>query len=188
MHHGIDGEGDFQPRHLGGKRLLACERALVAGNSGGALIDTSGNLVGINTAIYSRSGGSLGIGFAIPASSAKQIMEQIIATGSVTRGWIGVEAQEITPEIAESFRLSSTNGVLIAGVLRGGPAEKAGLKPGDILVEIEGRQVKDPNSMLNLVAALVPGKPASIRFRRENKDVEVQVAVGKRPSQQRRRR
>src|SRR5882672_11287180 len=144
--------------------------------------------LGINTAIYSRSGGSLGIGFAIPASSAKQVMEQIIETGSVTRGWIGVEAQEITPEIADSFHLSSTNGVLIAGVLRGGPAEKAGLKPGDILVAIEGRPVKDPNSMLNLVAALVPGKPASIRFRRENKDVDVQVAVGKRPTQQRRRR
>ena len=170
------------------ENFIQTDAAINPGNSGGALIDTSGNLVGINTAIYSRSGGSLGIGFAIPASSAKQIMEQIIASGSVTRGWIGVEAQEITPEIAESFRLSSTNGVLIAGVLRGGPAEKAGLKPGDILVEIEGKPVKDPNSMLNLVAALVPGKPASIRFRRENKDVEVQVAVGKRPTQQRRRR
>jgi Do/DeqQ family serine protease len=170
------------------ENFIQTDAAINPGNSGGALIDTAGNLVGINTAIYSRSGGSLGIGFAIPASSAKQVMEQIIETGSVTRGWIGVEAQEITPEIADSFRLSSTNGVLIAGVLRGGPAEKAGLKPGDILVAIEGRPVKDPNSMLNLVAALVPGKPASIRFRRDNKDVDVQVAVGKRPTQQRRRR
>jgi Do/DeqQ family serine protease len=170
------------------ENFIQTDAAINPGNSGGALIDTAGNLVGINTAIYSRSGGSLGIGFAIPASSAKQVMEQIIETGSVTRGWIGVEAQEITPEIADSFRLSSTNGVLIAGVLRGGPAEKAGLKPGDILVAIEGRPVKDPNSMLNLVAALVPGKPASIRFRRVNKDVDVQVAVGKRPTQQRRRR
>jgi Do/DeqQ family serine protease len=170
------------------ENFIQTDAAINPGNSGGALIDTAGNLVGINTAIYSRSGGSLGIGFAIPASSAKQVMEQIIATGSVTRGWIGVEAQEITPEIAESFRLSSTNGVLIAGVLRGGPAEKAGLRPGDILVAIEGRSVKDPNSMLNLVAALVPGKPASIRLKRDNKDVEVQVAVGKRPTQQRRKR
>src|SRR6266496_3446980 len=142
----------------------------------------------IQTAIYSRSGGSLGIGFAIPASSAKQVMEQIIQTGTVIRGWIGVEAQEITPEIAESFRLASTNGVLIAGVLRGGPADRAGLKPGDILVAIEGSPVKDPNSMLNLVAALVPGKPASIRLKRDNKDLEIQVAVGKRPKQQQRRR
>jgi Do/DeqQ family serine protease len=170
------------------ENFIQTDAAINPGNSGGALIDTAGNLVGINTAIYSRSGGSLGIGFAIPASSAKQVMEQIIETGSVTRGWIGVEAQEITPEIADSFRLPSTNGVLIAGVLRGGPAEKAGLKPGDILVAIEGRSVKDPNSMLNLVAALVPGKSASIKFRRDNKDVEVQVAVGKRPAQQRRRR
>jgi Do/DeqQ family serine protease len=170
------------------ENFIQTDAAINPGNSGGALIDTAGNLVGINTAIYSRSGGSLGIGFAIPASSAKQVMEQIIESGSVTRGWIGVEAQEITPEIADSFRLSSTNGVLIAGVLRGGPAEKAGLKPGDILVAIEGRSVKDPNSMLNLVAALVPGKPASIRLKRDNKDIEVQVAVGKRPVQQRKRR
>jgi Do/DeqQ family serine protease len=169
------------------ENFIQTDAAINPGNSGGALIDTAGNLVGINTAIYSRSGGSLGIGFAIPASSAKQVMEQIIETGSVTRGWIGVEAQEITPEIADSFKLSSTNGVLIAGVLRGGPAEKAGLKPGDILVEIAGKSVKDPNSMLNLVAALVPGKPASIHLKRDNKDVEVEVAVGKRPTQQRRR-
>jgi S1-C subfamily serine protease len=170
------------------ENFIQTDAAINPGNSGGALIDTAGNLVGINTAIYSRSGGSLGIGFAIPASSAKQIMEQIIQTGTVTRGWIGVEAQEITPEIAESFRLSSSNGVLIAGVLRGGPADRAGLKPGDILIAIQGSQVKDPNSMLNLVAALVPGKPASIRLRRDNKDLDVQVAIGKRPMQQKRQR
>jgi Do/DeqQ family serine protease len=170
------------------ENFIQTDAAINPGNSGGALIDTAGNLVGINTAIYSRSGGSLGIGFAIPASSAKQVMEQIIETGSVTRGWIGVEAQEITPEIADSFRLASTNGVLIAGVLRGGPAEKAGLKPGDILLDIEGKSVKDPNSMLNLVAALVPGKPASIHLKRDNKDIDVRVAVGKRPTQQQQRR
>ncbi len=136
----------------------------------------------LGIAIYSRSGGSLGIGFAIPASSAKNIMEQIIQTGSVTRGWIGVEAQEITPEIAESFRLASTNGVLIAGVLRGGPADRAGLKPGDILLAIEGKPVKDPNSMLNLVAALVPGKPASMRLKRESKDVPKSSTSARLPS------
>jgi S1-C subfamily serine protease len=166
------------------ENFIQTDAAINPGNSGGALIDTAGNLVGINTAIYSRSGGSLGIGFAIPASSAKNIMEQIIQTGSVTRGWIGVEAQEITPEIAESFRLTSTNGVLIAGVLRGGPADRAGLQPGDVLTAIEGRPVKDPNAMLNLVAALVPGKPAAIQLRRDNKDLEIKVAVGKRPAVQ----
>ncbi len=170
------------------ENFIQTDAAINPGNSGGALIDSAGNLVGINTAIYSRSGGSLGIGFAIPASSAKNVMEQIIQTGGVTRGWIGVEAREITPEMGESFRLGATTGVLIEGVLRGGPAERAGLKPGDVLVAIEGKPVKDPNAMLNLVAALVPGKPASIRLRRDNKDVDVQVAVGKRPTQQRRRR
>ena len=169
------------------ENFIQTDTAINPGNSGGALVDAAGNLVGINTAIYSqRSGGSLGIGFAIPASSAKQIMEQIIQTGGVTRGWIGVEAREITPEMGESFRLGATSGVLIEGVLRGGPAERAGLKPGDVLVAIEGKPVKDPNSMLNLVAALVPGKPASIRLRRDNKDVELQVAVGKRPTPRRR--
>src|SRR5713101_9216022 len=169
------------------ENFIQTDAAINPGNSGGALVDAAGNLVGINTAIYSqRSGGSLGIGFAIPASSAKNVMEQIIQTGGVTRGWIGVEAREITPEMGESFRLGATTGVLIEGVLRGGPAERAGLKPGDVLVAIEGKPVKDPNSMLNLVAALVPGKPASIRLRRDNKDVELQVAVGKRPTPRRR--
>ena len=170
------------------ENFIQTDAAINPGNSGGALIDSAGNLVGINTAIYSRSGGSLGIGFAIPASSARNVMEQIIQTGGVTRGWIGVEAREITPEMGESLRLGTLNGVLIEGVLRGGPAERAGLKPGDVLVAIEGKPVKDPNAMLNLVAALVPGKPASIRLRRDNKDVDIQVAVGKRPTQQRRRR
>lgn len=168
------------------ENFIQTDAAINPGNSGGALIDAAGNLVGINTAIYSRSGGSLGIGFAIPASSAKNIMEQIIQTGSVTRGWIGVEAQEITPEIAESFRLTSTNGVLIAGVLRGGPADRAGLQPGDVLTAIEGKPVKDPNAMLNLVAALVPGKRAAIQLRRDSKELEIKVAVGKRPAAQRR--
>jgi len=172
------------------ENFIQTDAAINRGNSGGALIDTAGNLVGINTAIYSQrsDGGSLGIGFAIPTSIAKQVMEQIIQTGKVTRGWIGVEAQEITPEIAESFRLSSTNGALVRGVLPGGPAARAGLKAGDILVAIEGSPVKDPNSMLNLVAALVPGKPAAIRLRRESKDMEIQVTVGTRPTQQPRRR
>jgi len=170
------------------ENFIQTDAAINPGNSGGALIDSAGNLVGINTAIYSRSGGSLGIGFAIPASSAKQIMEQIIQTGGVTRGWIGVQGREITPEMGESLSLGTLNGVLIEDVLPGGPAERAGLKPGDVLVGIEGKPVKDPNSMLNLVAALVPGKPASIRLRRDNKDVDLKVTVGKRPTQQRRRR
>src|ERR1700704_3143823 len=158
------------------ENFIQTDAAINPGNSGGALIDVGGNLIGINTAIYSRSGGSLGIGFAIPASSAKQGMEQIIETGGVTRGWIGVEAREITPEMSESFRMGATTGVLIEGVLRGGPAERAGLKPGDVLVAIEGKPVKDPNSMLNRGAPLAPGKPASVRLRRDNKAVDLQFA------------
>ena len=169
------------------ENFIQTDAAINPGNSGGALIDTAGNLVGINTAIYSRSGGSQGIGFAIPASSARRIMEQIIQTGGVTRGWIGVEAQEITPEIADSFHLASTRGVLIAGTQRGGPADRAGVKLGDILLSIDGKPVKDPNSMRDLVVELVPGKPASLRLRRDNKEMEMQLMVGKRPTQQQRR-
>ncbi len=171
------------------ENFIQTDAAINPGNSGGALIDSSGNLVGINTAIYSQSGGSMGIGFAIPASSARQVMESIIETGSVTRGWIGVEAQEITPELAESFKLPAVSGALIAGVVRGGPAEKAGIKPGDVLMAVEGKSVADPQGMLTLVAALVPGKPAKLKIRRETKDFDVQVEVGKRPSaaQQKRR-
>ena len=167
------------------ENFIQTDAAINPGNSGGALIDTSGNLVGINTAIYSRSGGSLGIGFAIPASSAKQVMEQIVASGGVIRGWIGVEAHEITPELADSFKLPSGAGALIARVLRGSPAEKAGVKPGDILMGVQGTPVKDPGAMLNLVAALPPGKPAKLQIRRQQKELELVVDVGRRPAAQR---
>ncbi len=167
------------------ENFIQTDAAINPGNSGGALIDSNGNLVGINTAIYSQSGGSMGIGFAIPASSARQVMESIIETGSVTRGWIGVEAQEITPELAESFKLPVASGALIAGVIRGGPADKGGVRPGDVLLQVEGKAVTDPQSMLTLVAALVPGKLAKLKIRRDTKNLDVQVEVGKRPNAQR---
>ena len=169
------------------ENFIQTDAAINPGNSGGALTDSVGNLIGINTAIYSRTGGSLGIGFAIPVSTAKQVMEQIIATGRVTRGWIGVEAQEISPELAESFRLPSTTGALIAGVLKGSPADRAGVKPGDILISIGARPVTDPTAMLNIVAGLNPGKAAAVRLRRDQKEIDLQVEVGKRPPAQRRR-
>lgn len=137
--------------------FIQTDAAINPGNSGGALTDAAGNLIGINTAIYSRSGGSLGIGFAIPVSTARSVMEQIIKNGSVTRGWIGVEAQEITPELAESFGLPGTEGALIAGVMRGSPADKAGIRPGDILLAVDGQTVRDPQVMLDLIARLQPG-------------------------------
>ncbi len=165
------------------ENFIQTDAAINPGNSGGALIDAAGNLVGINTAIYSRSGGSLGIGFAIPASSAKQVMEQIVSSGGVTRGWIGVEAQDIRPELSD--KLSSVEGALIAGVLHGSPAERAGVKPGDILMAVQGKPVKDPAAMLNLVAALPPGKPATLQIRRRQADMQLTVEVGRRPAVQR---
>src|SRR5712692_4453039 len=163
------------------ENFIQTDAAINPGNSGGALVDASGKLIGINTAIFSRSGGSIGIGFAIPVSTAKMVLDQIVKSGSVTRGWIGVEVQEITPPVAESFKLSNTRGALIAGVLRGGPADKAGVKPGDVLVEVQGRPVADPAGMLNLVAALAPGQSAKVRLKRQGQEVDATVTVGRRP-------
>jgi serine protease DegQ len=169
------------------ENFIQTDAAINPGNSGGALTDAAGNLIGINTAIYSRTGGSLGIGFAIPVSTARQVMEQIVTTGSVTRGWIGVEAQEITLELAESFGLASTTGVLIAGVLKGSPADRGGVKPGDILLSIDAKPVTDPTAMLNIVAGLTPGKAAAVSVRRDQKKIDLQVEAGRRPPAQRRR-
>ena len=168
------------------ENFIQTDAAINQGNSGGALVDTAGNLIGVNTAIFSRTGGSIGIGFAIPVSTVRSVMEQIIADGAVTRGYIGVQAQDLTPELAESFRLPSTDGVLIAGVERNGPAERAGVKAGDVLLAVNGRPTPDPPAMLEAVAALTPGGEASLRLRRDRKEIDVQVTVGKRPTVQRR--
>ena len=164
------------------ENFIQTDAAINPGNSGGALVDVHGNLVGINTAIYSRTGGNHGIGFAIPVSSARNIMEQIIQNGTVTRGWIGVEAQEITPELAESFGLPDVEGALIAGVIRGSPADLAGVRPGDVLLAVAGKAVKNPQTMLDLIAALKPDERAGFRLRRDKSIVEVQVRIGKRPA------
>ena len=146
-----------------------------------SLIDAEGNLVGVNSAIYSRNGGSMGIGFAIPASLARQVMEQIAVSGSVTRGWIGIEAQDITPELAESFKLNKAQGSLIAGVLHNSPADLAGVKAGDVLLAINGKEVADSSSMLNLIAVLKPNDKAVLKIARSEKEINVNVTVGKRP-------
>jgi serine protease DegQ len=166
------------------ENFIQTDAAINPGNSGGALIDAAGNLIGINTAIFSPSGGSMGIGFAIPVSTAKMVLEQIVKSGSVTRGWIGVEAQAISPAAADSFKLGSTRGALIAGVLRGGPADKAGVKPGDVLLEVQGKPVADPTGMLNLIAALAPGQAAKVKLKRHGHDVDATITVGRRPKPQ----
>ncbi len=163
------------------ENFIQTDAAINPGNSGGALVDTHGKLLGINTAIYSRSGGSLGIGFAIPISTAGSVMEQIIQTGAVTRGWIGVEAQEITPELAESFELKDASGALIAGVQRGSPADASGIRPGDILLSVDGKPVKDPQVMLDLIAALKPGTGVPFKLLRQKGEFSTTIKVGKRP-------
>lgn len=167
------------------ENFIQTDAAINPGNSGGALVDARGNLIGINTAIYSRSGGSLGIGFAIPVSTAKNVMEQIIRSGTVVRGWIGVEAQELTPDLADSFGLVDNQGAIIAGVLRGSPAAGAGIKPGDILTKVNGRPVKDPQAMLDLIASLRPESVIPFELRRGKQVLDLPVKVGKRPPMQR---
>ena len=169
------------------ENFIQTDAAINPGNSGGALVDTQGRLLGINTAIYSRTGGSLGIGFAIPASTARNVMEQIVQAGAVTRGYIGVEPQDITPELAEAFKLPRRDGTIIAGVMRGGPADRAGVKVGDILVDVEGRPVGNTAAMLNEISQLTPGTTAKFRFLRNGATVELPIVIGKRPQPARRR-
>jgi len=165
------------------ENFIQTDAAINPGNSGGALVDIKGNLIGINTAIYSQSGGSLGIGLSIPTAVAKQIMEQIIQTGNVTRGYIGVEVQDLTKELAESFKLTSTEGALIAGVLKKGPADNAGIKPGDILIAVEGKPVTSSSDMLNLIAVLSPGQTATFVVLRNQEEKSFKISIDKRPKQ-----
>ncbi len=168
------------------ENFIQTDAAINPGNSGGALIDSRGHFIGVNTAIYSSSGGSLGIGFAIPVSTAQNVMGEIIQTGEVTRGWIGVEMQEITPELAESFGLGKGNGnasgTLIAGVQRGSPADQGQIKPGDILLSVGNEPIKDPQSMLSLIAAHKPGEMVAFKLQRKGKLTEVSLRIGKRPA------
>ena len=167
------------------ENFIQTDAAINPGNSGGALIDVQGNLLGINSAIYSRTGGSLGIGFAIPVSTVKTVMESIIRQGQVVRGWIGVEPRDITPELAENLGLSQKEGVIIAGILKNGPADKAGMKPGDVLLSVKGQPVAGMKEMFNLIAMLEPGSRVEITVSRDGKTVPMAVTVGKRPSRRR---
>ncbi len=163
------------------ENFIQTDAAINPGNSGGALVDINGNLIGINSVIYSRTGGSLGIGFAIPVSMAKDVMEQIIAQGSVTRGFIGIAPQDITPELADSLKLVAARGALVANVTRGGPADRAGMKVGDVISRIEGQSIQDSVAAMAAIAALKPGDNAKFNVTRQTKDIELAVNVAKRP-------
>lgn len=161
--------------------FIQTDAAINPGNSGGALVDASGNLVGINTAIFSKSGGSQGIGFAIPIKLALEVMQSIIEHGSVIRGWLGVEVQPLTPELAESFGLQDQGGVVVAGVYRDGPAALAGMQPGDIILDIDDKKAVDGRTAMNQVARTKPGEKISIQVLRNGKHVTLQAEVGLRP-------
>ncbi|WP_370261330.1 Do family serine endopeptidase [Limnobacter sp.] len=163
------------------ENFIQTDAAINPGNSGGALVDTAGNLLGINTAIYSRTGGSLGIGFAIPAKTVQNVLNQIVRTGTVTRGYIGVEQQNITEELSKAFDLPQKDGVIIAGIVKDGPADKAGLKVGDILLSLDGQKIQDTTQMLNMIAGYAPGEKKMIRLLREGKEQSVSIEIGVRP-------
>ncbi len=165
------------------ENFIQTDAAINPGNSGGALINAGGELVGVNTAIFSRTGGSQGIGFAIPVSLARGVMQQIIEQGRVSRGWLGVEIQDLNPALAESFGLPDQNGVIIAGVLKRGPADKAGLQPGDVILEINGGAVRDVRSALTTITQAKPGNRIHIKGLRNRKAFELDAEVAERPVQ-----
>jgi serine protease DegQ len=166
------------------ENFIQTDAAINPGNSGGALVDVNGHLMGINTAIYSRSGGSMGIGFAIPVSTAKQVLDGIVKDGQVTRGWIGVEPQDLNAELAETFGIKpsavKTGGVVLTGVLQNGPAAQAGIRPGDVITAVNGKPVSNVSQLLTAVAALKPGTPAPMTVLRKDSQSEIAVTPGKR--------
>ena len=162
------------------QNFIQTDAAINPGNSGGALVDAAGHLVGINTAIFSRTGGSLGIGFAVPVDTARQVMEALIKGGSVKRGWIGVEPRDLSAELAESLSLPVKTGVLITGVLQDGPAAQGGLRPGDVVVKVGDKPVQTMGELFAAVAALQPGSIALIKAQRGAEQVTVKVQVGER--------
>ena len=163
------------------ENFIQTDAAINQGNSGGALIDTTGNLVGINTAIYSRTGGSIGIGFAIPTTIVTAVMKELLAKGRVTRGYFGIEPVDITPELVSALKLRREQGVVVRGVQRNAPAGSAGMEPGDVLLAINDMPVRDTPGMLNQIAQLAPGSVARVRVERNSRELDLAVTVGERP-------
>ena len=164
------------------ENFIQTDAAINPGNSGGALINPLGEVVGINTAIFSESGGSHGIGFAIPIQLAEEVMRQIIEHGHVIRGWLGITGQDLTPVLAESLDIEFRKGVLISGVLDDGPADQAGLRPGDLITKIDRLAINGSPTMLQMIAAKPPGSPLTITLVRDGHEMEQVAVVGERPS------
>lgn len=162
--------------------FIQTDAAINPGNSGGALVNMAGQLIGINTAILSRSGGYMGIGFAIPADMARPIMESLLKHGKVIRGWLGVAIQDLTPELAKAMGIKSTNGVLISDVTGGGPAAKAGMKRGDVVVKVDGTAIDSTGHLRNIVAARGPGATITIDLLRSGKPMTIKVKLGEMPA------
>ena len=167
------------------ENFIQTDAAINPGNSGGALVDAAGHLLGINTAIYSRSGGSMGIGFAIPVTTAKLVLEGIVKDGQVTRGWIGVEPNELSPELAETFGVKAQSGVIITGVMQSAPAAQAGIRPGDVIIAVAGKPINNVAELLSAVAALKPGTAAKFSLLRREEKIELMVTPGTRPKARR---
>ncbi len=165
------------------ENFIQTDAAINPGNSGGALIDARGNLIGINTAIYSQSGGSQGIGFAIPSNMAKEVLAEILKYGRPRRGWIGIEAHAVTPSIANAMKMKKARGVIVAGVMRDGPAHKAGVEPGDVILSIGGTEIIDARDALTAISRHKPGSQVRIELMRNGKTLKLNVDVLERPRQ-----
>jgi len=163
------------------ENFIQTDAAINPGNSGGALINANGKLVGINTAIFSKTGGSQGIGFAIPASLARDVMKEIVEHGRVRRGWLGIEAQDLTPQLAESLGFESTDGVLVAGILSGSPAEQSDMQPGDIIVTVNFKPVSNSRDSLNQIAGMAPGTDITLGLIRQGEKIEIKAMISERP-------